>query len=150
MKAEVVHHIPGRVRLRIPELHNCGDLSGWMKGPVLTQFGIQSFRVNLWCASVVITYDPATPDVVNRLLAALEFFTVPTQTPAPVTTPPRETWQAVKATAAAVVGFLGKTHNLIWASIGVAGSLLGGFWAAATAPIVCLTALPSLQRAFHI
>ncbi len=149
MQAEIVHNIPGRVRLRIPELYNCGDLSRWMKGPVLSEFGIQSLRVNLSCASVVITYDPATPGVVDRLLAALEFFTVPPPAPE-AETATETTWAAIKTTAAAVFGFVSKTHNLIWASIGVAGSLLGGYFALGTAPIVCFTALPSIQRAYTI
>src|SRR5947199_4463080 len=136
MLAEVVHHIPGRIRLRIPKLYNCGDVSGWIKGPVLSEFGIQSLRVNLWCASVVITYDPATPGVVNRLLTALAFFTLPARRPEAETSA-QPTWDAVKRTAAAVAEFVSKTHNLVWASIGVAGSLLGGYFAAATAPIVC-------------
>ena len=147
MQAEVVHHIPGRVRLRVPELRTCGDLSRWMKGPVFSEFGIQTLRVNLWCASVVITYDPATPGVVSRLLAALEFFTVPASVPEPDSSA-GPTWAAIKGTTAAVIGFVSKTHNLIWASIGVAGSLLGGLFAAVTVPIVCLTALPSIQRAY--
>lgn len=149
MQAEVVHHIPGRVRLRIPELRNCGDLSGWMQGPVLGEFGIQSLRVNLWCASVVITYDPGTPGVVNRLLTALEFFTLPPRAPEPDTAP-GSTWAGLKDTAAAVLGFVSKTHNLVWASIGVAGSLLGGVFAGITAPVICLTALPSVQRAYKV
>src|SRR5947209_4079106 len=77
MHAEVVHHIPGRIRLRVPELRDCGDLSRWLKGPVLSELGIESFRVNQWCASVVITYNAAIPGVVNRLLASLQFFTIP-------------------------------------------------------------------------
>jgi Cu2+-exporting ATPase len=121
-----------------------------MKGPVLSEFGIQSFRVNVWCAAVVITYDPAMPGVVNRLLAALEFFTVPAPVKPEPDTSPGATWAAIKSTAAAVVRFVSKTHNLIWASAGVVGSLLGGVFAAATAPIICLTALPSVRRAYKV
>jgi heavy metal translocating P-type ATPase len=149
MHAEIVHHIPGRIRLRIPELRDCGDLSRWMEGPVLSQLGIKSFRVNAWCASVVIFYDPATPGAVNCLIRALTFFTVaPAEDSEGVT--PVSTVAVVKDLARTAVKFVNRLHNLFWASIGLVGSLIGGVCGFATVPMVCLTAVPSLTRAWKI
>ncbi|MCU1292196.1 MAG: hypothetical protein JWP08_1046, partial [Bryobacterales bacterium] len=141
MQAEVIHHVPGRVRLRISELRDCGDLSTWIKGPVLTGLGIQSFRVNSWCASVVVTYDSSIPGVVDHLLLALQFFSLPSpaesEVPAPV-----PVGVALQSAAVAVMGFFRKSHNFMWSSIALAGSFLGGFAAVAAAPLICLTAFP--------
>lgn len=149
MQAEVIHHVPGRVRLRISELRDCGDLSTWIKGPVLTELGIQSFRVNSWCASVVVTYDSSIPGVVDHLLLALQFFSLPSpaesEVPAPV-----PVGVALQRAAGAVMGFFRKSHNFLWSSIALAGSFLGGFAAVAAAPLICLTAFPSLTRAWKV
>src|SRR5438128_1748161 len=149
MHAEVVHHVPGRIRLRIPELHACTALSRWMKGPVLSELGIESFRVNTWCASVVITYDRSRAGVVDRLLAALQFFTIAdaiTEEPSPLVSIVAVVRRVVQSAGA----YLKRTHNLVWASLALAGSLAGGFFALAAAPLICLTALPSLTRAWKV
>jgi cation transport ATPase len=33
-------------------------LPEWLKGPILAQAGVQAFRVNVWCASIVVWHDP--------------------------------------------------------------------------------------------
>ncbi len=68
VKYEVIHSIPGRLRLRVPWLKNQpqnGLVDGWRTVP-----GVTSIRVNYTCASVVIKYDTTivTP---KRLLYAL-------------------------------------------------------------------------------
>jgi heavy metal translocating P-type ATPase len=149
MQAEVIHHVPGRVRLRIPELRDSGDLSTWIKGPVLTEMGIQSFRVNSWCASVVVTYDVSTPGVVDRLLAALQFFSLPApadEESAAVV----PVGVAIRRAAGRVMSFLRRSHNFLWSSIALAGSFLGGLSAIASAPLICVTAIPSLTRAWRV
>ena len=149
MHAEIRHHVPGRIRLRIPELRDCGYLSQWMKGPVLSELGVESLRVNPWCASVVIFYNPATPGVVSRLLAALEFFHIPVANSNGAAEPVLSA-SRVKSLARTALAFLRRSHDLLWASIGFAGSLAGGVFAFVTAPLICLTALPSLSRAWKI
>jgi hypothetical protein len=59
---EVVHHVPGRVRIRIEELRSKKGfaerfVNALMGEEGVSDNGITSVSVNKWCASAVITYD---------------------------------------------------------------------------------------------
>lgn len=149
MTPEIVHHIPGRIRLRIPELRYCGDLSKWMQGPVLSELGIRSFRVNTWCASVVVEYDAGQPGVVSRLLAALQFFSAP-RASCEDEGPAVPLLATAKRICSAVSGLFKHWPNLLWASIAAGASLAGGVFAWAAVPLICATAAPSLVRAIRV
>jgi heavy metal translocating P-type ATPase len=55
----IVHSLPGRLRVRIPALSGDAELAESFRGFLLAQAGVHTVRVNRWCASVVIGYDPA-------------------------------------------------------------------------------------------
>ncbi len=151
MQAEIVHHVPGRIRLRLPELAESSDLSTWIKGPLLDELGIQSYRVNPWCASVIICYDRSAPGFSEHLLSALESFSLPS---------PDETGEAKRedvqpsntaaSAATAITTFLSAPHNLFWSSIAAAASLAGGVFGFAAVPLIALTAAPSVARAWTV
>ena len=56
---EVLHAIPGRVRLRIPETKNNPSLADTIAERLSSKQGITSVRTNAICASMVIGYDTA-------------------------------------------------------------------------------------------
>lgn len=55
---DIVHTVPGRLRVRIEALRGTrGFADGFVKA-FMANAGILSVRINHWCASAVITYDP--------------------------------------------------------------------------------------------
>ncbi|MBV9085000.1 MAG: hypothetical protein JOZ62_20165, partial [Acidobacteriaceae bacterium] len=147
MQAEVVHHVPGRLRLRLPELRNCSDLSTWIKGPMGTQPGIGSVRVNPWCASVVIYYDAGVPNFVRELLAALEFFAIESASALPAKAEPAA---PIRGGIHGLWEWLRESSKLLCSSLALSTSLLGQTAGAFALPLICWTAIPSLTRAFKI
>ncbi|MCS6861391.1 MAG: heavy metal translocating P-type ATPase, partial [Abditibacteriales bacterium] len=73
---EVVHSIPGRVRVRIPHLKHVNGFAEEFVRFMSTRQGVRQVRVNKTCATAVIHYDPqvlslkATQRLLNRSLKA--------------------------------------------------------------------------------
>ncbi len=57
-RVEVVHSVPGRLRLRVPALESQPDLAERILSAGMAYPGVRSVRVNLWCASVAVEYQP--------------------------------------------------------------------------------------------
>lgn len=55
----VVHSLPGRLRVRVPAIKDDAGIAGAFRDFLLAQAGIAAVRLNRWCASAVISYDPA-------------------------------------------------------------------------------------------
>jgi len=150
MQFEVVHQLPGRVRLRLPEVENWESLSSWTSSPIAEELGIQSFRVNPWASSVVISYDADNPEILDRLLAALEFFplsavSVTQECPA---APAQSLLESVKQGWDEVAALI-PANNFVLSSIAVAGSLVSSSIGAVVFPLVCISALSSARRAWE-
>lgn len=83
---QVVHQIPGRIRLRVPALARHPELADRILAAGMAHPGVRRIRVNLACASVVVEGEPTAPDgastssLIGRWLAA----------PRPPTTRPTE------------------------------------------------------------
>jgi Cu2+-exporting ATPase len=125
-------------------------MSKWIEGPILNQLGVRSFRVNAWCASVVLTYDPADRDFVPRLLRALEFYASSKEELSSSVEPVAPQISSLRRMVGAIARFFSKSHNFFWASLALAGSLLGGSAAIATAPLIVVTGVPSILRAWRV
>lgn len=71
--AQVVHHIRGRIRLRIPGLASGGTAVQHLRSALGTMGGITSLRLNPAANSLIVGYEPGLPmaEVENRLLAAI-------------------------------------------------------------------------------
>jgi hypothetical protein len=68
-RAYVIHHIPGRMRLKLP--HAKGN-PAWLqriKESISPQPGIKHVEINPTTGSVLIQYDPEGPDNFNKRLA---------------------------------------------------------------------------------
>jgi hypothetical protein len=52
-----VHHIPGRLRVRIPEIRNNARKTAEVK-ELLDIYGVEHLKVNHLTGSVVVTFDP--------------------------------------------------------------------------------------------
>src|SRR5262249_21529110 len=70
IKYEVRHGIPGRARVYIPDLQRVEGFAEACVQLLMRQEGVSGARVNLWCGSLVIEYDPSRfepGDKLNRL-----------------------------------------------------------------------------------
>jgi heavy metal translocating P-type ATPase len=75
LEYEIVHSIPGRVRLRIPALLISQDGGRQLQDWISRQPGVSSVRTNAQCASVVICYAPEcenTPAKIENGLASFD------------------------------------------------------------------------------
>ncbi|MGK7931973.1 MAG: heavy metal translocating P-type ATPase [Microcystaceae cyanobacterium] len=52
-----IHHIPGRIRLRVPKQNHNDSLMAQLTQQLESQTGIKSIRVNSWASSLIINYD---------------------------------------------------------------------------------------------
>ncbi|MGP1387218.1 MAG: heavy metal translocating P-type ATPase [Thainema sp.] len=72
----ILHQLPGRVRLRVPELGANNQHEIWLKAALETTPGITYLRINRTARSVVIQYQPALADQLwvrlGELLGELE------------------------------------------------------------------------------
>ncbi len=75
LKVEIVHAIPGRLRLRIHALQLQPELAEHILSAGMAYAGVHAVRINLSCASVVVEYDQAVfadiapQSLINRWLA---------------------------------------------------------------------------------
>jgi Cu2+-exporting ATPase len=75
LKIELVHQIPGRVRLRVPALRSHPKLADRIVAAGMAHPGVRSVRVNLACVSVVVegdrslTNETSSGSLVKRWLA---------------------------------------------------------------------------------
>jgi Heavy metal associated domain 2 len=52
-----VHHVPGRLRVRLPEIRNDAQKAAQVKS-LLDIYGVDDLKVNHLTGSVVVTFDP--------------------------------------------------------------------------------------------
>jgi hypothetical protein len=65
-----VHHVPGRLRVRVPALRQQPGKSGEVE-TLLDLYGVERVEIRALTGSVVVHYDPevVSPDVMLRVLA---------------------------------------------------------------------------------
>jgi copper chaperone CopZ len=70
-----VHHVPGRLRVRIPAIRKDPQKSSEVK-QLLYVYGVEKIRINPLTGSVVITYDPSevASDQILQILQSRELF----------------------------------------------------------------------------
>jgi Cu2+-exporting ATPase len=71
MEVAVLHYLPGRVRLRVPEFGRKAALAESALAWLRAQPGVISARLNAACASVVVEFDRAHEPLLQGLLAGL-------------------------------------------------------------------------------
>lgn len=54
----VAHVVPGRLRLKLEDLRHDPDFANHFRGFLMELPGLQAVRVNPWCASAIVEYDP--------------------------------------------------------------------------------------------
>jgi heavy metal translocating P-type ATPase len=145
MQIELVHHVPGRMRVRAAQLRNWESSLNSALGHLLGNAGGRSFRVNSWCASVVVYYDAKSPDVVRRILGVLRRFSILSS----VTDTIRQPLQPLRRRLQAGLEFVRRRHTFLWSSIALAVSLVADMALIVLAPLA-IAALPSLTRAWAV
>ncbi|QGM99107.1 heavy metal translocating P-type ATPase [Methylocystis parvus] len=76
MQIEIRHHMPGRVRVRIPSLRRDRALSEGVLAWVRGKKGVRSARINYDCASLVVEYERAQEPVFRLALGQLRLMTL--------------------------------------------------------------------------
>ncbi len=71
MDIAIRHHLPGRVRLYVPDLCRKPAFAETAVRWLRAQPGITGVRLNEACASLLVEYDPAREPVLKELLAHL-------------------------------------------------------------------------------
>lgn len=151
MQVEIVHHVPGRLRLRVPDPDILNTLEDATHAAKFIAIGMQSLRVNSWCASVIIHYDLQVAHAVEKILAALANLAFP-EGPEPAkptvgkTGLLRALWHKLKS----AVQFLRRPHTLLWSSIALVTTLLVPGITPVMLPVLVACALPSLTRAWNV
>ncbi|GAD90555.1 heavy metal translocating P-type ATPase family protein [Vibrio halioticoli NBRC 102217] len=69
------HHVPGRIRFRVPKLRHYSDIGSWIKTSLMAIQGISLVRVNEVACSIVIEYETDILDysIVEQRLSQLDF-----------------------------------------------------------------------------
>ncbi|OBT15539.1 metal transporter [Vibrio sp. UCD-FRSSP16_10] len=72
---QLKHHVPGRIRFKVPELKQYSDIGAWIKTSLMAIQGISLVRVNEEACSIVIEYETQLLDhnVVEQRLSQLDF-----------------------------------------------------------------------------
>lgn len=63
---EVVHHLPGRVRLRIPRLQYDDRYGRQLQALFVQEDSVQQIRLNLPAASLIVQYSPDADNPLHR------------------------------------------------------------------------------------
>jgi copper chaperone CopZ len=58
---KIIHHTPGRIRLRISNSHNCESYAMQLQALLKSLAGVESVRINLPAASITINYNQTIP-----------------------------------------------------------------------------------------
>lgn len=143
MHVEIVHQVPGRARLRIPALHDDEAAADWIAKSLGSRTDIRAFRVNVWCACVVIEYDPRSGAILRGVVAELTRSQVVVV--APPSKPARHPLAWLGELFDKIRRFVMRTAMLTWSSVALGAAVLN--FPVIAAPLIALTALPSLARA---
>src|SRR2546423_4161169 len=146
MEYVLVHSIPGRARLRVPEIFGNEPLGAALADWLAQWDGVQTCRANALCASVVICYDPAGPELlacIQVMLSGLSGAEIP---PAPNGQPASVT----PSTLDRILEFLDRPASLFWPTASLALTMMPFPIAALALPLMAFNAFPSLKRAFIV
>jgi heavy metal translocating P-type ATPase len=151
MDFEIRHFIPGRVRLRVPVLNGGDEHSGLITQALEAQPGVTSVRVNAACASVVIEFDRAQPEVWVTLRDKLRLVT-PAMLPlllqffakqplAPLGKP---------AKGGEVIQTLSGRYPLVGPTISLALAFAAPIMAIVNIPLMLWNSIPIAKRAWRV
>ncbi len=136
MQIELVHSLPGRMRLRIPGLRVDVNCRLWIEKTLASRSGLTRFRINIWCEALVLEGD----DSALGAIIALFRTTV-------VLTPAAEPAHA----QAGAAKWRWLRSPLLAASAGAALSLAGGGTLAAVCiPFVLFGGMRSARNAWRV
>jgi heavy metal translocating P-type ATPase len=122
MECDVVHAIPGRIRLRVADAGVC---NGALTSFLAARSGIRAVRLNATARSVVVTYDSASASG-EELLSHIRALTVEellaAETPAP---PPASAESGWGSTVTLALSSAGLAVGMVAESVLVSGLVLG-------------------------
>jgi heavy metal translocating P-type ATPase len=149
---EVVHAIPGRVRVRVPALQRVEGLAEACSSLLAQQDGITGVRHNRTCGSIIINYEPSLTDLPQRLAGALDGMS-----PEMILSlhSAQQTSGGVKYSNGfennqPLTGGRSALGALALPTTSLALTLAGGPLAALALPIIGYNAIPTFKRAYDV
>jgi heavy metal translocating P-type ATPase len=151
MRFEIRHFIPGRVRLSIPLLQGGDEYTGLITRALEAHPGVTSVRVNAACASIVIEFDRAQPEVwvalrdklrvvtPEMIPMLLQFFSRQPQAP-----------EGKPATGGQVIQALSGRYPLVGPTISLALSFMAPIVAIVNVPLMLWNSIPIAKRAWRV
>lgn len=133
----LVHSLPGRLRVRVAAIKDDPAVAEAFRDFLLAQPGVTAVRLNRWCASAVVGYDPAviTPPalagaaeraVVSGVIDKQSTPKVPTSLRAWLRRGLPAKFQAIFGLASFLAGLFGAPPPLTYALLGAAGAAIVG------------------------
>ena len=82
--AHQIHHVPGRLRVRVPAIKKCSDNAALLQGLLQAVPGVSAAEPNLTTGSIVVRYDPQSTNaaLILAVLTDRGYFQL---TPSPAT-----------------------------------------------------------------
>src|SRR5215813_3528 len=153
IKHEVRHGIPGRVRIYIPDLRRVEGFAEACVQLLMRQDGVSNARVNHWCSSLVIEYDPSRFEPGNELNRVFETLTPELMASAHAA---QSVANGSKRGAGSGDRDGNSGANSVWSALALptaslALTLAGGPLGAALAlPMIGYNAAPTFKRAYEV
>lgn len=156
MQVKLVHSVPGRVRLRLPALPKAAaglwrSLAHWVSGRPY----VRTQRVNAACACIIIEYERTATGALSEIMAHIQELQVGELSRIVAPEPPPSA-----ARISSLIRFVGTLSTLVrfdeskafaWSTASLALTIAPlPLVAALSLPLLFVTALPSLQRAFTV
>jgi len=150
MEFAVRHFLPGRVRLFIPLLRYESPFTASLLSWVENLTGIQSVRINHACASIVIEYDRARPEVWARMLFHLEYVSLNALREI-VSQPRAQDLKKRDLNAAAALAAASRNWPLAWPTVSLTLSFfMNPLSLIVSVPLLLWNSLPILKRAWAV
>lgn len=151
MHFEIRHFIPGRVRLFIPVLQGGDEQSCLIIRALEAQAGVKSVRLNTACASVVIEFDRAQPEVWVALRDKLHLVT-PEMLPLLLQffSDQHAAMEGKPATGGEVIQTLSGRYPLVGPTISLGLAFMAPVVAIINIPLMIWNSIPFVKRAWKV
>ena len=133
---QLVHHVPGRVRLRVPALRTHPELVERILTAGMAHPGVERVRVNLACASVVVEGQPDVTNLLSTCALMHGWLTNPAASAASATPPPNPS----------PTSSLRRLAPLGFSVAAIALTLIGGIGSGPALALTVAGALPIVRR----
>jgi Cu2+-exporting ATPase len=150
---QVKHAIPGRMRLRVPDIARIADFGETLTRFLAHQPGIKAVRINAACQAVIINYQAATltADDIKKLFQKESIRSLLANYSTSRNGHKKDGAQKIKNNNGAPPQEKNSLHPMTLPTASLALSVIGGpLGAAISLPLIAYNAAPTFKRAFNV